>query len=71
MDIGISGSFTAANMLTLFENKEFATHQLGWLVDGHGRKRADECIKCGQCEEVCPQHIDIRDELEKVAELFS
>ena len=70
-DIGISGSFTAANMLTLFGNKDFATHQLGWLVDGHGRKRADECIKCGQCEEVCPQHIEIRDELEKVTELFS
>ena len=39
----------------------------GWLVGGHGRKRADECVKCGKCEEVCPQHIKIREELEKVA----
>ena len=33
-------------------------------------KKAVECIKCGKCEEVCPQHIQIRDELVKVAELF-
>ena len=29
-----------------------------------------ECVKCGQCEEVCPQHISIREELEKVSEAF-
>ena len=29
-----------------------------------------KCIKCGQCEEVCPQHISIREELEKVSEAF-
>ena len=28
----------------------------------------DKCIKCGKCEQVCPQHIKIRQELEKVAE---
>ena len=40
------------------------------LVEGHGRKDASECIQCGACEEVCPQHIGIREELEKAAELF-
>ena len=40
-------------------------HQEDWLVNGHGLKRATECIKCGKCEEVCPQHIKIREELEK------
>ena len=31
---------------------------------------ASECIKCGACENVCPQHIPITDELEKVIGLF-
>ncbi len=66
MKIGISGSFTAMNYMTLFQNKDAAKHQEEWLVSGHGLKKASECIKCGKCEQVCPQHIKIRDELEKV-----
>ena len=66
--IGISGSFTAMNLLTLYGNKQFATSQYAWLVDRHDKKRASECVKCGACEEVCPQHIHIRDELERVSE---
>ena len=29
------------------------------------------CIKCGACESVCPQHLTIRDLLEKVSADFS
>ena len=68
MEIGISGSFTAMNMYTLYQNLGMAQHQEGWLVGGHGRKKASECIQCGQCETVCPQHISIRDELVRVTE---
>ncbi len=65
-NIGISGSFTAMNILTLYNDMAFAKHQEEWLVSGHGKAKASECIKCGACEGVCPQHIKIREELEKV-----
>ena len=68
MKIGISGSFTAMNYLTLYNDMPAAKHQEEWLVGGHGLKSASECIKCGKCEQVCPQHIKIRKELERVAE---
>ena len=66
--IGISGSFTAMNYLTLYRDPAAARHQEDWLVSGHGRRHADECVQCGKCEEVCPQHIEIRDLLLKVSD---
>ena len=67
-NIGISGLFTAMNYLTLYRDKAAAAHQEDWLVGGHGKKKAAECIKCGKCEQVCPQHIAIREELARAAE---
>ncbi|MBQ7836748.1 MAG: aldo/keto reductase [Clostridia bacterium] len=32
--------------------------------------RASDCIKCGRCETMCPQHLHIRELLETVAEHF-
>lgn len=65
MDIGISGSFTSMNYKTLY-SKEAAVRQMEWLVDRHDRKRADQCIQCGKCQAVCPQHIAIPEELKRV-----
>ena len=69
-NIGISGSFTAMNMYTLYGDLKAAKHQEGWLVGAHGKAHANECVQCGMCEEVCPQHIPIRDNLEKIVETF-
>ena len=64
-NIGISGTLTAMNCLTLYSDKAAAVHQENWLVGGHGKATADKCIKCGKCEQACPQHIKIRAELDK------
>ena len=32
--------------------------------------KASACIRCGQCEGACPQHLPIRELLVKVAEVF-
>lgn len=67
-NIGISGSFTAMNCYTLYGDMTAAKQQESFLVGGHGLKPANECIKCGKCEEACPQHIKIREHLTKISE---
>lgn len=32
--------------------------------------KASDCVACGQCEDVCPQHLPVIDYLQKVAEHF-
>lgn len=32
--------------------------------------KASDCVKCGQCEKICPQHLKIRELLTQVAETF-
>ncbi len=67
MNIGIPGSFTAMNHYSLYNNLEAAKGREKWLNGNKGLKSADECIKCGACEEACPQHIAIREELSRCA----
>ena len=40
------------------------------IITGGGHGKASECIKCGKCEKVCPQHLPIRDLLKDVARTF-
>ncbi len=39
-------------------------------VHTKGKGKASECLKCGKCEKICPQHLPIRELLVKVAETF-
>lgn len=70
MEIGISGTFYAKNAYTIYNDMAYAKGREDWLVGGHGRKQAINCIQCGACEEACPQHISIIEELAAAAELF-
>ena len=71
MNIGISPSFHALNVYTLYKNYDLAANRIYFDVVMQGHKKANECIKCGACEAACPQHIEIRKELERVAETFN
>ena len=43
---------------------------LGWMWNNEisDEAKAHNCIKCGTCEKVCPQKIEIRKDLEKMEE---
>lgn len=41
-----------------------------YMVHTQGAGKASDCIKCGKCEGVCPQHLKIRELLSDVADMF-
>jgi len=54
--------YNLAQVYGLWEvaRQDYATFQNSpWI----GGKRVEECIECGDCEEKCPQHIQIREQL--------
>ena len=55
------------NLEVQTENTEFAKQQYSWQA---APGRAGDCIQCGACEAMCPQSINIIEQLEKAAEHF-
>ena len=70
MKIGIPDTFGAMNTLILYNNMVRAKRSEQINVVGSGKARANACIKCGRCETVCPQHLEIRKHLEEAAAAF-
>jgi len=66
--INIPGILGAMNTYTLYDNLNSAKGGYNWSTNEGGK--ASACIDCGACEEQCPQHIDIMDELKKASSLF-
>ncbi len=67
MQIQIPDIFTAMNFELIYKNTTGAKQRYENATrEPHGK--ASACVKCGQCEMQCPQHIQIRDWLDKVAQ---
>lgn len=68
MNISIPDLFACFNSKTVFRdwNADYYYHSIHTVNNG----KASACIKCGKCEEACPQHLPIRELLAKTAEEF-
>lgn len=66
--VNIPECFNRLNIAYMFEDPEFA--KATYKVFTGEKGKASLCVECGQCEEVCPQHIAIRDNLKEVVEKF-
>ena len=67
MKIEIPEFFDVYNAKKAYNNQR--SSRFYEFLASKGGKPSD-CLKCGMCEEVCPQHLPIRELLEKVAEEF-
>lgn len=67
-NIKIPALFNCLNQKTAFGEKD-SDKYYSWLTQSPSGKASD-CLKCGMCEKVCPQHLPIRKLLEKVSKEF-
>jgi predicted aldo/keto reductase-like oxidoreductase len=74
--VDIPRNFELVNLLRLYGLEDYTKRQYRQL----GRKKidgeiapawADACIECGECEEKCPQNIEIRRQLKETQELLT
>ena len=62
--VDIPGCFRAWNTYHMYQN--YNVVKWSWETAMGEAKQAKNCIKCGKCEKVCPQKIQIRENLERV-----
>jgi predicted aldo/keto reductase-like oxidoreductase len=67
-EIVIPRIFGAMNTYLIYNNLSGAKGNYSWETRNGGI--ASKCIECGQCEDACPQHIQIIDELKRAATLL-
>lgn len=62
--VDIPWNFAAWNVYGIFRNPGDVLWQ--WGVGDEEKKKAQNCIECGLCEEACPQHLSIRKDLKRL-----
>lgn len=62
--VNIPGNFSCWNRYHMYQNYNVVRHQ--WENNLGDAQQAKNCIKCGKCEQACPQHLHIREDLERV-----
>ncbi|MBQ7161116.1 MAG: aldo/keto reductase [Clostridia bacterium] len=65
--VKIPDIFACVNSKKTFNNWGADMYYAKLTLDGG---KASDCVGCGSCEEVCPQHIEIRSCLNDAAEMF-
>ncbi len=67
-NISIPDLFSCLNAKKMYRdwNSDYYYDQVYTVKNG----KASDCVKCGKCEKVCPQHLKIRELLKTVAETF-
>lgn len=68
MGVNIPRNLSYLNDTFMLDDVENAKFQYGVLL--LPEEKAGNCVECGECEEVCPQNIRIREMLKEVKEKF-
>ncbi|MCR4792354.1 MAG: aldo/keto reductase [Lachnospiraceae bacterium] len=64
--VDIPGNFSVWNRYHMYQN--YGVVSWNWDNMVKEGKTAEACKKCGKCEQACPQHLNIREDLQKVLE---
>lgn len=62
--VDIPGNFRVWNTYHMYQNYKMVKGS--WERGLGDLKQAKNCVRCGKCEQVCPQKLHIREDLEKV-----
>jgi predicted aldo/keto reductase-like oxidoreductase len=62
--VDIPGNFSVWNRYHMYQN--YGVVSWNWDNMVKEGKTAEACRQCGKCEQACPQHLAIREDLKKV-----